>query len=114
MPVLRKSERLIKAELLTQRSFLLNEESSMTRWIAAAMLALSLMFGSAAVHPAVATSIQPAARTSEAAKVANVGARRRSRHHYRYAYRPYYYDRPYYYAPAPFFPFFGLGFGPLW
>jgi hypothetical protein len=100
--------RLIEAALFTK------EESSMTRWIAAAMLALTMTFGSAAIHPAAAASMQPAARTSEAAKVADVSARRRIRHHYRYAYRPYYYDRPYYYAPAPFFPFFGLGFGPLW
>jgi hypothetical protein len=86
----------------------------MTRWIAAAMLALTVTFGSATIHPTAAASVQPAAQISG---VADVSARRRIRHyhhHYRYAYRPYYYDRPYYYAPAPFFPFFGLGFGPLW
>jgi hypothetical protein len=88
----------------------------MTRWIAATMLALAVTIGSAAIHPAAAASIQPAAQNSAVAKVADISARRRIRHdnHYRYAYRPYYYDRPYYYAPAPFFPFFGLGYGPLW
>jgi hypothetical protein len=99
-----------------RQSLLRNEESSMTRWIATAMLALTVMFGSAAIRPAAAASMQPAAQISGAAKVADVSARRRiwHDHHYRYAYQPYYYDRPYYYAPAPFFPFFGLGYGPLW
>jgi hypothetical protein len=101
---------------LIRQSLQRNEESSMTRWIAAAMLALTVAFGSAAIHPAAAASIQPAAQISAVAEVADLSARRRIRHyhHYRYAYRPYYYDRPYYYAPAPFFPFFGLGYGPLW
>jgi hypothetical protein len=101
---------------LIRQSLQRNEESSMTRWIAAAMLALTVAFGSAAIHPAAAASIQPAAQMSAVAEVADLSARRRIQHyhHYRYAYRPYYYDRPYYYAPAPFFPFFGLGYGPLW
>ncbi|HEV3501672.1 MAG TPA: hypothetical protein VGZ92_15255 [Bradyrhizobium sp.] len=91
----------------------------MTRWIGAAILALSLMFdGSAAIGPAAAAPSQATARQPQALKATDLGARRRYRHHARYAYRPYYrpsyYDRPYYYAPAPFFPLFGLGYGPWW
>jgi hypothetical protein len=97
-----------------------HEEASVTRWIGAATLALILMFaGFATGNAASATSLPSAAQAHPGSKAADVGARRRIHHHYRYryAYRPYdpvYYDRPYYYAPAPFFPFLGLGYGPWW
>lgn len=94
----------------------------MTKYIRAALLAVPLMFGgSAAVGPALAAPLQTAAQESlqspQMPKAGDFNARRRIRHHQRYAYRPYfptYYDRPYYYAPAPFFPFLGLGYGPWW
>jgi hypothetical protein len=92
----------------------------MTKWIGAAIVALSLMFnGAAAIGPAAAaTPSQAVAQAPQAWNATDLSARRRYRHHNRYAYRPYYrpyyYDRPYYYAPAPFFPFLGLGYGPWW
>ena len=94
----------------------------MTKWIGATVLAVTLMFGgSAAISPALAASSSAGLREPQAPKAADFSARRRIRHHHRYAYRPYhrpyyptYYDRPYYYAPAPFFPFLGLGYGPWW
>jgi len=99
--------------------FVQSEESFMTRSIGAAILALTLMLGgSAAFSPAAGAPLQTALREPHAWKATDLSARRRYRHHYRYAYRPYYrpyyYDRPYYYAPAPFFPFLGLGYGPWW
>jgi hypothetical protein len=92
----------------------------MTKWIGAAIAAVGLMFsGAAAIGPAAAaTPLQAVAQAPQAWSATDLSARRRYRHHYRYAYRPYYrpyyYDRPYYYAPAPFFPFLGLGYGPWW
>jgi hypothetical protein len=94
----------------------------MTKWIGAAILALTLMFGgSAEIKAAVAAPVQAALQKPQALLPTDVGARRRYRHYRHYAYRPYdrpyypaYYDRPYYYAPAPFFPLFGLGYGPWW
>ena len=94
----------------------------MTKWIGAAVLAVTLMFcGFAAIGPALAAPLPAELRAPQASKAADVTARRRIRHHHRYADRPYhrpyypaYYDRPYYHAPAPFFPFFGLGYGPWW
>ena len=94
----------------------------MTKLFGAALLAVTLMFGgSAAIGPAAAAPSQTAVQKPQASNTTDLSARRRYRHHYRYAYRPYYqpyrpyyYDRPYYYAPAPFFPFLGLGYGPWW
>ena len=98
----------------------------MTKCIGAAVLAVTLMFGgSAAIGPAPAAplpgAVQKSLQERQASKAAELSARRRIRHHHRYADRPYYrpyypayYDRPYYYAPAPFFPFLGLGYGPWW
>jgi hypothetical protein len=101
-------------------------EALMTKCIGAAVLAVTLMFGgSAATGPALAAPLPAAVQESlqerQASKAAELSAWRRIRHHHRYADRPYYrpyypayYDRPYYYAPAPFFPFLGLGYGPWW
>jgi hypothetical protein len=94
----------------------------MTRWFGAALLAVILILGgSAAIDPAMAAPSQTAVQKQQASNTTDLSARRRYRHHYRYAYRryyqpydPHYYDRPYYYAPAPFFPFLGLGYGPWW
>jgi hypothetical protein len=92
----------------------------MTKWIAAVILAFALMLGGrAAINPAAAAPSPAAAlQNPQAWKATELGARQRYRHRTHYAYRPYYrpyyYDRPYYYAPAPFFPFLGLGYGPWW
>jgi hypothetical protein len=92
----------------------------MTKWIGAAIVAVGLMLnGAAAIGPAAAAPPPHAvAQAPQAWSATDLSARRRYRQHYRYAYRPYYrpyyYDRPYYYAPAPFFPFLGLGYGPWW
>ena len=90
----------------------------MTRWIAAAALALTLMFGgSAAVDSAAASPAQNATHQPQASKAVDLSARHRVGHYRHYAYGPpypTYYDRPTYYAPAPFFPFLGLGYGPWW
>ena len=92
----------------------------MTKRIGAAVLAAALMFGgSVAIRSAAAAPSQAAvADNRKRIEARDIGARRRIRHHHRYAYRqvyrPYYYDRPSYYAPAPFFPFLGLGYGPWW
>jgi hypothetical protein len=96
----------------------------MTKWIGAAMLALTLMLGSsAAMNPAAAAALsQAAVQKPESSQATDLGARRRYRHHDRYgyrpSYRPYYYDRPSYYRPYPYsapVPFlFGFGFGPWW
>jgi hypothetical protein len=94
----------------------------MTRWIGAAMLAATLMFGgSAAIDTAAAASLQAAVQQPGASDATDLSARRRV-HDRRYANRsydrPYYYDRPTYYRPYPYavpVPFFlGFGFGPLW
>ena len=95
----------------------------MTKWIGAAILALTLMLGgSATINPAAAASSQAAVQKPESSQATDLGARRRYRHHDRYgyrpSYRPYYYDRPSYYRPYPYYapaPFpFGFGFGPWW
>ena len=90
----------------------------MAKWIGAAILAATLVFGgSAAIHSAAAAPLQTAVpkQTDEAT---SLSARRRIRHHHRTFYHStyplYYSDRPVYYAPAPFFPFLGLGYGPWW
>jgi hypothetical protein len=92
----------------------------MTRWFIPALLAVILMCGgSIAINAAAAAPAPAAARQQHASKATDLSARRHIRHHRRYVhrryYRPYdayYYDRPYYYAPAPFFPFLGFGYGP--
>jgi hypothetical protein len=90
----------------------------MAKWIGAAILAVSLMFGPAAIGPVPAAPVQ---QKSLQRPADDSSARRRMRHQHHNAYRsrdrlyyPTYYDRPVYYAPAPFFPLFGLGYGPWW
>jgi len=90
----------------------------MAKWIGAAILAATLMFGgSAAINSAAAAPLQTAVH-EQTGEASNLSARRRIPHHHRTIYQPryqpYYYDRPVYYAPAPFFPFLGLGYGPWW
>jgi hypothetical protein len=96
-------------------------ELLMTKWIGAAVLAMTLMLGNAAwIRPAAAAPLPAAAQNPHAADTTDLSARRRIRHVRRYAYRsyerPYYYDRPTYYRPYPYavpVPFFlGFGFGP--
>jgi hypothetical protein len=98
-------------------------EFLMTRWIGTAVLAAVLMSGGSTVlSPAVAASLPAVQQTLGAPQVTDLGARRRTRHSARYAYRPYYppvyYDRPQAYRPYPYAvpaPFFlGFGFGPWW
>jgi hypothetical protein len=92
---------------------LISVEAFMTGWIAAIMLAVTLLSAGAANDVAAATSLrasvhQPVPGTSDLS-----ASRRRTRYHQRFAsrryyppYQPYFYfDRPYYYAPAPFVPF---------
>jgi hypothetical protein len=90
----------------------------MTKWIGAAALAITLIFACSAIGPATAAPLRAAVQKPQAQDATEFSARRHMQHYRRYAYRryyqPYYIDRPYYYAPAPFFPFFGLGYGPLW
>jgi hypothetical protein len=89
----------------------------MTKRIGVAMVAAALMFGgSVAIHSATAMPLQSTVQKLQTGEATGLGARRRVRHRYVYrpTYRPYYYDRPSYYAPAPFFPFLGLGYGPWW
>ena len=95
----------------------------MTKWIGTAVMAVTLMLGSAAsIGPAGAAPFPAAVQKPQAAGTSDFSARRRIRHDRRYAYRtydrPYYYDRPTYYRPYPYavpVPFFlGFGFGPLW
>jgi hypothetical protein len=95
----------------------------MTKWIGAAILAVTLMFGgSATIDSAAATPFPTALQKPQGSDATDLSARRRVRHHPRYAYRPYvqphYYDRPDYYRPYPYVlpvPFFlGFGFGPWW
>ncbi len=90
----------------------------MRKWIGAAILMLSLLPGGrAAIDPAAAAPLPAAQQQPQAQKATDVGGRRHDRRHDHDVYRPYYptyYDRPYYYAPAPFFPFLGLGYGPWW
>jgi hypothetical protein len=88
--------------------------------IGAILLAVPLMFAGMA-NNAVAAPLQAAAQ-QQTRDAGDLSARRRTRHHHRYASRreyrpdrPYYLDRPFYYAPAPFVPFnFGYGLGPWW
>ena len=94
----------------------------MTKWIGAAILALTLMLGgSTAINPAAAAPLPAAVQKPQPLQPTDLSARRRYRHYrygYRPYYRPYYYARPYYYRPYPYYapaPFpFGLGFGPWW
>jgi hypothetical protein len=73
--------------------------------------------GSAAIDSAAAAPLQTAA-PKQTGEASHLSARRSIPHHHRTIYQPryqsYYYDRPVYYAPAPFFPFLGLGYGPWW
>jgi hypothetical protein len=94
----------------------------MTRWIGAAILALTLMLGgSTAINPAAAAPLPAAVQKPQSLQPTDLSARRRHRH-YRYGYRPYsrpyYYGRPDYYRPYPYYepaPFpLGFGFGPWW
>ena len=95
-------------------------EAWMMKWIGAAVLALALLLGTAAMAPTVAASPETGAHKAHMRKPAIAGGRRHSRHrvrmHYAYGpYGPHYLDRPYYYAPAPNFALvFGFGFGPWW
>jgi hypothetical protein len=95
----------------------------MTKWIGAAVLALTLMLGgSAATNPAAAAPWPAVVQKPQSLQPTDLSARRRYRHYHRYGYRrysrPYYYARPYYYRPYPYYapaPFpFGFGFGPWW
>jgi hypothetical protein len=93
----------------------------MTKWIGAAILALTLMLGGSAINPAAAAPLQAAVQKPQPLQPTDLSARRRHRH---YGYgdrpyaRPYYYGRPDYYRPYPYYapaPFpFGFGFGPWW
>ncbi len=90
----------------------------MTRWLIRASVAVVLISGgSAAFDPATAAP-RSALQKQQAVEAADLGARRRLPHHHRFTqrqtYRPIYYDRPVGYAPAPFMPFLGLGYGPWW
>ena len=90
----------------------------MAKRIGAAILAATLMFGSSvAINSAAAAPLQTAV-PKQTGEASDLSARRRIPHHHRTIDRPtyqaYYYDRPVYYAPAPFFPFLGLGYGPWW
>ncbi len=89
----------------------------MAKWIGAAILAMVLMSGHAAISPVLAAP-SPAALKKSMQTAEQFSTRRRIRHHHRFVYQPHYdpvyYDRPYYYAPKPFFPLFGLGYGPWW
>jgi hypothetical protein len=89
--------------------------------IGGVLLAVPLMFAGTANNAVAAAPVQAAAQ-QQTRDAGDLSARRRTRHHHRYAsrreyrtYRPYYLDRPSYYAPAPFVPFnFGYGLGPWW
>jgi hypothetical protein len=88
-------------------------------WIAGAVMAAGLtLFALPAMANSAAADSNAGRVVTHTPKPTDVGARRRIRHYTRYAdrryYQPYYIDRPYYYAPAPFFPFLGLGYGPWW
>ena len=84
----------------------------MTGWIAAVMLAVTLLSAGAANDVAAATPVRASVH-HPASDTSDLSARHRRTHHQRFAsrrnyppYQPYFYfDRPYYYAPAPFVPF---------
>jgi hypothetical protein len=97
--------------------------------IGAAVVAGGLALGGlAAIQPAAAASPKAGVHAIDALTPTDLSARRRYRHHYRYAYRryyqPYYLARPTYYRPYPYYaaPYygygpsisFGFGFGPRW
>ena len=91
----------------------------MTRRIGVAILAATLVFGGSVAIASAAGPSRAALQKPQTGEAREFGARRRVRHHHRSVnqpiYRPsYYYDRPRDYAPAPFFPFLGLGYGPWW
>jgi hypothetical protein len=90
----------------------------MTTRTGAAILAATLMVAaSVAAGSAAAAPSQAMVQEQQTGGATDLGAGSRIRHHraiYRQTYRTYYYDRPVYYAPAPFFPFLGLGYGPWW
>jgi hypothetical protein len=92
----------------------------MTKWIGAAILALTLMLGGAtAIHLAAAAPLPAAVQKPQPLQATELSARRCYRHYgYRPHPRPYYYARPDYYRPYPYYapaPFpFGFGFGPWW
>ena len=87
--------------------------------IGAAILVAAWMAGaSVAITSAAASPMQTAVQKQRAGEASDLGARHRVRHHHRSVSRPIdrpdYYDRPHDYAPAPFFPFLGIGYGPWW
>jgi hypothetical protein len=91
----------------------------MAKRIGAAILAATLTFGgSVAGNAASAVPSQAVMQKPQTGGPTDFSARLRTQHQHRaihrQTYRPYYYDRPVYYAPAPFFPFLGLGYGPWW
>jgi hypothetical protein len=83
----------------------------MMKWIGMALVATIAAFGVAAnVAPAMAASVS--AQKTRSVPAADLGQRRHSRHHDRYAIQPTYYGRPTVYSPAPFVPIpplFGYG-----
>jgi hypothetical protein len=86
----------------------------MAKRIGAAILAATLTFGgSVAGNAASAVPSQTVMQKPQTGPT-DLSARLRIQHHHRQTYRPYYYDRPVYYAPSPFVPFLGLGYGPWW
>jgi hypothetical protein len=93
------------------------EETFMPRWFISVLLAVILSCGGpSAISPAAAASAQATAQHQASTDL--TARRHHDRRHRSDAYhpnsRPYYYDRPHDYAPAPFFPLFGLGYGPWW
>jgi hypothetical protein len=119
--VARNDDRL-RRERSSCRAAIYSGEPLMAKWIGAAILAVTLMFGGAAIGTARAEPLPAAQQISlQNQHTDDFSARRRIRRHHRYVDRPYdrpyyptYYDRPSYYAPAPFFPLLGLGYGPWW
>src|SRR5260370_39181279 len=74
----------------------------MTKWIGAAILALTLMLGgSPAIKPASAAPLPAAVQKPGSLQPTDLSARRRYRHGHRYGYRPY--SRPYYYGRADYY-----------
>jgi len=90
----------------------------MPRWFVPASLAVILSFvGPSATGTTAAGAVRATARQPQASLPTDLTARRRDWRYRRYIHQPngrtyYYSDRPRYYAPAPFFPLFGLGYGP--